>query len=100
MVDVQSVETIPETQVIANVLVTAPVDLLAYKVIAYTQRRGSPKSGTDWRDIAMLLLTFPELKRDPGPVTERLKVLGVAEGVFEIWRGFVMQEISAEDEDY
>ena len=100
LVDVQSVETMPETQLIANVLVIAPVVLLAYKVIAYTQRRGSPKSGTDWRDIAMLLLTFPGLKCDPGPVTERLKESGAEEGVLEVWRGFVEQEISAEDEEY
>ena len=100
LVDVQSVETMPETHMIANVLVTAPVDLLAYKVIAYAQRRGSPKSGTDWRDIAMLLLTFPELKCDPGPVTEKLKESGAEEEVLEVWRGFVEQEISAEDEEY
>ncbi|MFZ4677339.1 MAG: hypothetical protein ACOYM4_16890 [Nodosilinea sp.] len=36
------------------------------------QRRGKPKAGTDWRDIAMLLLAFPELKRDPGPVPQQL----------------------------
>jgi hypothetical protein len=32
---------------------------------AFHQRRGKPKSGTDWRDIAMLLLAFPDLKVDP-----------------------------------
>jgi len=44
------------------------VGIQASKVIAYQQRRGQPKSGTDWRDLALLLLTFPDLKRDAGPV--------------------------------
>lgn len=100
LVDLHQVVNLPETQVIANVLVIAPVDLLAYKVIAYTQRQGSPKSGTDWRDIAMLLLTFPELKRDPGPVTKCLQESGVTEEVMEIWGQLVAQEIFAEDDEY
>ncbi len=47
-----------------------------FKVISYHQRRGKPKSGTDWQDLTMLL-TFPELKRDSGsvPVVERLQLL-------------------------
>jgi hypothetical protein len=98
LVDVQSVETLPETRMIANVLVIAPAVLLAYKVIAYAQRRSSPKSGTDWRDIAMLLLAFPELKRDPGPVRERLEDLGAGEGILEVWKAFVEQEIKEEEE--
>jgi hypothetical protein len=60
------------------VLVVAPADLIAGKVIAYHQRRGQPKSGTDWRDVAMLLLTFPELKRDPGRVRDCLLAAGAA----------------------
>jgi hypothetical protein len=66
------VETLPAAQRIADVLVMAPAELIASKVMAHYRRRGQPKSGTDWRDLALLLLTFPDLKRDPGPVADRL----------------------------
>jgi hypothetical protein len=99
LVDVRPVETLPATQRIAEVLVIAPADLIASKVIAYHQRRGHPKSGTDWRDLAMLLLTFPDLKRDPGPVTDRLKAADVAPAVLVVWKGLVAQEIQSAEED-
>lgn len=99
LVDVRPVETLPATQRIAEVLVIAPADLIASKVIAYHQRRGHPKSGTDWRDLAMLLLTFPDLKRDPGPVTDRLKAADVAPAVLAVWKELVAQEIQSAEED-
>jgi len=99
LVDVRPVERLPATQRIAEVLVVAPADLIAGKVLAYHQRRGHPKSGTDWRDLAMLLLAFPELKRDPGPVTERLQAMGAAPAVLAAWQELVAQEIKAADED-
>ena len=98
LVDVRPVESLPETQRISGVLVVTPVELIANKVIAYHQRRGHPKSGTDWRDLAMLLLTFPDLKRDPGPVTARLASLGADATTLAVWRELVAQEITAGDE--
>jgi hypothetical protein len=67
-------------------------------VIAYTQRRGKPKSGTDWRDLAMLLLAFPELKRARSGA-DRLRVIGAAPAVSAVWQELVAQEISPTDED-
>jgi hypothetical protein len=99
LVDVRPVSTLPAAQRIAEVLVIAPADLIAYKVVAYHQRRGHPKSGTDWRDLAMLLLTFPDLKRDPGPVTERLQAMSAAPDVLAVWKELVAQEIKPADED-
>ena len=99
LVDVRPVETLPLAQRIAKVLVVAPAELIARKVIAYHQRRGQPKSGTDWRDLAMLLLTFPELKRDPGPVAERLRATGADAAVLALWKELVAQEIRPADED-
>jgi hypothetical protein len=63
-----SPDFVPPAQRIAQVLVVIPEELIALKVIAYHTRRGQPKSGTDWRDLAMLLLTFPELKHESGLV--------------------------------
>lgn len=81
-----------------QLLVMAPVDLIASKVIAYHQRRGKPKAGTDWRDIATLLLTFPELKSEMGQVRDRLQELSVEQSILEIWRELVLQDIQPEDE--
>jgi hypothetical protein len=99
LVDVRSVETLPPSQRIEQVLVAAPAELIASKVIAYHQRRGTPKSGTDWRDLAMLLLTFPELKRDTGPVVDRLKAASADPTVLSVWNELVVQEIQPVDED-
>ncbi len=99
LVDVRSIEKLPATQRIARVLVMAPADLIASKVIAYTQRRGNPKSGTDWRDLAMLLLAFPELKHEQGSVVERLQAADADQAVLATWKELVAQEIQSADED-
>lgn len=99
LVDVRAIEHLPDTQRISGVLVLAPADLIVSKVIAYHHRRGKPKSGTDWRDLAMLLLTFPELKQEHGLVAERLQTAQVAPDVLAVWRDLVAQELRLEDED-
>lgn len=98
VVDVRSTKTLPACQRIAGVLVMMPADLIASKVIAYARRRGRPKSGTDWRDLALLLLTFPDLKRDPGPVSDLLREVG-GEDVLLVWKELVATEVLAEEEE-
>lgn len=99
LVDIRAVETLPATQRIAQILVLTPAELIASKVISYQQRRGRPKAGTDWRDVAMLLLTFPELKQEIGPVAEALKAREASPTVLRVWQELVGQEIQAGDED-
>lgn len=99
LVDVRPVEVLPATKRIAKVLIVAPVELLAHKVIAYHQRQGKPKSGTDWRDLAMLLLTFPELKQEDGAVANRLKALGAGESILQVWKSLVAQKLEPADEE-
>jgi hypothetical protein len=99
LVDVRPVATFPAAQRIADVLVVTPPELIAGKVMALEARRGKPKAGTDWRDLAMLLLTFPELKAEQGPVRERLEAAGAGAAVLAAWQALVEQEIAAEDED-
>ncbi len=99
LVDVRPVEKMPLARRIAQVLVVEPDELIANKAIAYYQRRGQPKSGTDWRDLAMLLLTFPELKSKSGSVADRLRAAGADEIVMNVWKKLVAQEIRPADDD-
>jgi hypothetical protein len=99
LADVRQTDSLPQTQKIAGVPVITPADLIASKVISNYQRRDKPKSGTDWRDLAMLLLAFPELKSKQGPVYDSLLVANVEVEVFELWNELVAQEIEPEEED-
>lgn len=99
LVDVRSAGTLPLARRIAEILVMEPAELIAYKVIALHQRQGQPKAGTDWRDVALLLLAFPDLKRDPGPVSDRLAVAGANDAIRATWRGIVAQEFHADEDD-
>ena len=100
LVDIREVETLPQTRRIEQILVLTPEELIASKVISYCQRRGQPKSGTDWRDMALLLLAFPELKRESGSVSDLLQAAGVGQRVLDAWKEFVTQEIVDEDDGW
>jgi hypothetical protein len=69
------------------------------KVAAYYTRRGRPKAFSDRRDLAMLLLAFPELKNESGPVESSLRTLGVSEDVLNCWRELVAEEIRQPNDD-
>ena len=100
LVDVRPVAVLPPARRIGEVLVVAPEELIAGKLIAYQRRLGTPKSGTDWRDLAVLLLAFPELKTSFGPVRDRLEAAGATPAAVAAWENLVSQQINAEkDED-
>jgi hypothetical protein len=99
LVDLRPVETLPLAQRIGQVLVMAPAELVASKVISYCQRRGKPKAGTDWRDLALLLLAFPELKDEASLVTDCLVAARAAPHIFVVWREIVATEIESETDD-
>jgi hypothetical protein len=99
LVDLRSVDSLPSAERIEGVLIIFPAELIARKVISYHSRRGQPKSGTDWRDLAMLLLAFPQLKTESGPVNEVLQSLGAKYEVISAWRELVAQEIRAPDDE-
>lgn len=99
LADIRQIESLPQIQQISGVPVIAPADLIASKVISYHQRRGKPKSGTDWRDLAMLFLAFPKLKSETGPVYHCLQAANVGPEIFDLWRELVAQEIEPEEDD-
>lgn len=99
LVDIRPVSALPPARRIAGVPVIAPEDLIAAKVWALRQRRNQPKSGTDWRDLALLLVAFPELKAARGAVRDRLQAAGADDEVLALWDELVASEFEAENEE-
>jgi nucleotidyltransferase AbiEii toxin of type IV toxin-antitoxin system len=99
LVDLRAVDRLPSAERISDVLVMTAPELIARKVISYQKRRGQPKSGSDWRDLAMLLLAFPELKTMDGSVSEILNSLQATTEQIATWQDFVSQKIDLPDED-
>ncbi len=99
LVDLRPVEVLPPTELLEGVLVSSPAELIASKVVACCRRKGKPKSFTDRRDLAVLLLTFPELKSEAGPVQGRLDAKGSTPEIQALWQELVAEEILDENED-
>jgi len=99
LVDLRHVDSLPRAERIEGVLVISPVGLIARKVISWHSRSGQPKSFSDRRDLAMLLLAFPNLKSESGAVSEELKALGVNEEIMRAWYELVSEEINQPSEE-
>ena len=96
LVDVRPVENFPETETIEKIRILSPLELIASKVVSYHARRGRPKSGTDWRDLGLLLLRFPELKEK---VAETLQAKNVGKAILETWLEIKSQDFQIEGKD-
>jgi len=96
LVDVRPVTAFPPTQRVDDVLVVSPDELIANKLIYCQRRMGLPSAGLDRRDLAVLLLRFPELKTIAGPVRTRLEAGGAGESDLAAWAEVVAQEIREE----
>lgn len=99
LVDIRIVSGFPPTKEFDQVRVLTPVELIVSKVLSYASRRGKPKSGTDWRDLAMLLTRFPDLKVPDGEVSKLLAERGVSAFAADFWNDLVKQDFSTEEED-
>src|ERR1044072_6876918 len=99
LVDVRTVTTLPNSELIDGVQIVTAAELIARKVISFHSRRGQPKSGTDWRDLAMLFLAFPDLKTESGVVSEILNSLNASEEELKTWSEVVRQKIEPPDDD-
>jgi len=98
LVDLRPVKVLPPSQEMEGIRVIAPAELIASKVLALQRRRGQPKSGTDWRDLAMLLLKFPEFQRHPEQIAQKLKAAGADAKVLTAWKELAAEKILPEDE--
>jgi hypothetical protein len=99
LVDIRPVAKFRATESFEDIRVLSPAELVASKVVSYCSRRGSPKSGTDWRDLAMLLLRFPELKSEAGEVSRILSEAQAGDEANSFWVSLVNQELVTEEDD-
>lgn len=86
-------------QAVKKVLVVTPAELIANKVVSMVQRTKKRKGFMDRADLIILLLTFPELKEQEGPVADRLRAAGATHQVMAAWKKLAAQEILPDDED-
>ncbi len=96
LVDVRQIENFPETETVENIQILSPLELITSKIISFQSRYGKPKSWTDRRDLAVLLLRFPELKEK---VLANLQEKNVGEAVLETWAEIESQGFEFEEED-
>ena len=94
LVAVREMSGTPATEQIEEIKVLSPLDLLVSKIVSYHSRKGKPKSFTDRRYIAVLVLRFPALKEQ---VTNAIGRLVDPAPMLRTWReiladGFVMEE--------
>lgn len=101
LVDVRQTDELPSSQRFGEIQVIAPVELIGMKVMSLVRRAGRPKAGTDFVDVQRLLLAFPELKSEAGPVADQLRNMSADEEFLSRWREIVRAPIEPdEDEGY
>jgi hypothetical protein len=100
LADVRQVDALPASQMIAEIRVPLPEVLIAQKLVSLIGRHGQPKADTDRRDLKVLLLAFPDLKSESGPVLDRLVATHADEQAIAEWRSLVATEIMPEDDEW
>src|SRR5207245_9110113 len=98
LVDVRRISALPPTQRVEDVLVVTPPELISNKVFSMVGRPHKRKGIMDLADLHVLLVTFPELKTEEGPVAERLRAAGASDTVIAAWKDLVAQEILPDGE--
>jgi len=99
LVDVRVEDILPESTTVEDINILTPVELIVSKIFSYESRRGKPKAGTDWRDLGMLLLRFPELKTADGEVANLLRERNASEFAVNFWHEFVEQDLTVDEDD-
>lgn len=99
LVDVRIESRFRPNQIVEDVLVLTPPELIASKVTSYCSRSGQPKAFTDRRDLAVLLLQFPNLKVRDGEVNAALLRNDASEDAIAFWNDLVEQPIVEPEAD-
>ncbi len=93
LVDVRIESEFRPNQIVSQLQVLTPTELIASKVTSYCSRIGQPKAFTDRRDLAVLLLRFPELKVKDGGVHAALIRSEASTDVLKFWDELVDEQI-------
>lgn len=99
LVDVRIEPQLPASQIIEDVQVLKPVELIAAKVMSFISRYGQEKSWTDRRDLTALLRRFQQLKETDGEVASLLTARGADKKTTDFWREIAEQDLPIEEED-
>jgi hypothetical protein len=97
LVVLRRTDGLPDHQVVEDVLVAQPTDLICQRVVSMVDRPGTAREMMDLADIYRLLLTFPELKAREGQVARRLRESGAPDFVLDAWHDVAESEIVGED---
>ena len=76
-------------QIVEEIRVLTPPELIASKVTSFISRYGKAKSWTDRRDLTVLLQRFPELKEMDGEVKVILSKAYAEKEALEFWNELV-----------
>ncbi len=90
---------LPACNRLRKVLILTPAELIGRKLVSMISRPETPKGLTDAADLRRLLLTFPELQTEEGPVAETLRGMQTPDEAFLAWRDLVGEEILPEDDE-
>lgn len=99
LVDVREVDTLPDCQLSNRILVVEPSALIALKVVSMTARPNTPKGVTDQADLMRLLMTFPHLRSETGPVVDCLVRQNADERTVQAWKSFAAADFQPDDDD-
>ena len=99
LVDIRHVPELPPCNRFEQVLVLAAPELVARKVVSMTSRSKTPKGLIDAADLRRLLLCFPELRAEEGPVREILQAMGAPERALDAWRQLLREDIAPDDDE-
>ncbi len=99
LVELRLVERLPPAQRVEDVLVLSPPDLVADTVMSMVAGQHTPNGMMHWAETHGMLLAFPKLKSEEGPVAERLRAAKAPPEVLAAWKQLVIEEMLPDDED-
>ncbi len=92
LVDIRQVENLPNFEIVNNIQILSPLELIQAKIISAYARRQQPKGFSDLRDLYSLMLTFPQL-------VGQIQLDSGDEGLLQFWRSLQSQKIDLPEED-
>ena len=92
LVDIRQVDALPTFEVVNDIQVLSPVQLMTAKIISAYARQNQPKGFSDLRDLYSLMLTFPEL-------TEQVQVDPNNDKLQEFWQNIQDRGVEPPDSD-